>query len=426
MLTVLLLACGTPDDSERPDPPGPPDTAEDTGDKGISKWQFLVYMDGDNNLEDWVMHDLNELELTGSGRGVQVLVQADRIDGYSEKDGDWTGARRYRIEADHDPNRIHSPVLEDLGEVDMGSPQTLADFLAWADTNYPAEHRALVMWDHGDGWTLQADAADAEETAAAAAADLDPTDDVAPPPGIAWDDTDGSFLSIAEGTFAEGLAASVEANGRLDVVAFDACNMATWEVLHSLVPYAEAVSAAETSEGYEGLQYETALAFLEENPAATPTELAQELSRGAVEEGGEYTHSAWNTDEVAQIDAAVDAIAVAALADPDLAASMLSYRKETRGVDHVWKNWYLDAGDLGKVMTAAGDPVLAPLGTDLDSAIGAAVVQSYTIDDYSWASGLTIWFDPTADYIDEYTEGAGATWAQDTHWGELMRSFVKK
>ena len=416
-MLLLLLGCDpTPNtDHQRPDRPVDSGDTGDTGDSAApeaAKWQFLVYMDGDNNLEDWVLHDLNELELTGSGDGVEVLVQADRIDGYSTKNGDWTGARRYHIEHDTDDAHISSPVVQDLGEVDMGKPETLADFLSWADTNYPAERRVLVMWDHGDGWSLQA-------------AESASSGEVAPPPGIAWDDTDGSFLSLAEGTFAAGLQAEVDENGRIDVLAFDACNMATWEVLHAMVPYAEAVSAAETSEGYQGLQYGTSIAYLRANPDTTSADMARELSRGAVEEGGEYTHSAWNLDDVSQIDAAVDAIAGAALADPELATALLEYRRSTRGVDEHWKNWYLDAGDLGSVMAAAGDPVLAPLGADLDTSIAGASVESFAVEDYSWVSGLTIWFDPSGDYIEDYVSGAGATWSQDTRWGELMASMVK-
>ena len=37
------------------------------------------------------------------------------------------------------------------GELNMGDPQTLADFINWAKTTYPAEHYALIIVDHGTG-----------------------------------------------------------------------------------------------------------------------------------------------------------------------------------------------------------------------------------------------------------------------------------
>ncbi|GDX81273.1 hypothetical protein LBMAG42_30840 [Deltaproteobacteria bacterium] len=428
MLLLTLFAC-TPDPITKPGGrPDRDDTAGDTADTGDSgdtadtggepaKWQFLVYMDGDNDLEDWVIHDLNELELTGSGDGVEVLVQADRIDGYSTKNGDWTDARRYKIIGDEDADRITSPVLEDIGEVDMGAPETLAAFLDWASTNYPAEHRALIMWDHGDGWLVR-DPEDAADTMA---------DGAAPPPAVAYDDTDGGYLSFAEGTFAEGVTASVEAHGKFDVIAFDACNMASWEVMHAIVPFAHAASGAETTEGYEGLQYGPALAYLRATPDTTPILLANELSRATVEEGGEETHSATDLDQLAGLDAAIDALAGAALADPELATALMQYRRTTRGVDRIWKNWYLDAGDLAAVITAAGDPVLTPLALDLTAALDVAVYHSYASEEYAWVSGLTLWFDPANDdYTELYVNGPGATWSSDTRWDDLMLSYVEK
>jgi hypothetical protein len=288
----------------------------------------------------------------------------------------------------------------------------LADFLAWAAEHYPAEHRVLVMWNHGDGWTIRSGGSD--------------PDAAAPPPGISYDDTDGGFLSFAEGTFAEAVRADVEAHDRFDVIGFDACNMASWEIAHALQPYARAMSAAETTVGYEGFQYGPILAWLRANPEATPAALAEEMSRGAVEEGGEQTHSAVDLDAAAAVSTALDALAGAALADEDLALALRTYRRETRGADPVWKNWYLDVGDLARVIEAAGDPTLAPLGADLAQAMAAGVVHAYGDEEYDWTTGLTVWFDPDGEYVDLYTDGPGATWSRDTRWGELMRAYAEK
>ncbi len=418
MLLALAFACVEAHDD--PADPRPHDTgeppADDSGDPEVevARWQVLIFMNGDNDLEAYVPHDLNELEQTGSGDGVEVLVQADRIDGYSEKNGDWTGVHRYRIVGDDDLSHISSPVLEDLGELDMGSPEVLADFLSWAERNYPAERRVLVMWNHGDGWLVQ-DPDAAEEAAEAA-----------PPPGISYDDTDGGFMSFAEGTFADGVRAHVEAHGKFDVIGFDACNMASWEVMHAIAPFAHASAAAETSVGYEGLQYGPMLAWLRANPDTTPQALAQEMSRGAVEQGGEMTFSATDLDALPEVSARIDALAGAALEDPALADALKAYRRQTRGADHIWKNWYLDLGDFANIAVAAGDPALAPLAADVSTALQGAVVHAYGDEEYAWTTGLTIWFDPSDAYLDLYTNGAGATWSQDTRWGELMRSYEEK
>ena len=43
-------------------------------------------------------------------------------------------------------------MVEDLGEVNMATGQTLVDFVTWAMENYPADHYVLILSDHGMGW----------------------------------------------------------------------------------------------------------------------------------------------------------------------------------------------------------------------------------------------------------------------------------
>ena len=38
----------------------------------------------------------------------------------------------------------------------MGDPNTLVAFVQWATATYPANHYALILWDHGNGWRSRA------------------------------------------------------------------------------------------------------------------------------------------------------------------------------------------------------------------------------------------------------------------------------
>ena len=98
-------------------------------------------------------------EWVGSTADVNFVAQVDRTDA----DRSWTDTRRFLLEQDDDPYTVNSPVLESLGEVNMGDPNTLVDFALWTVENFPAEHYALFLSDHGGAWT-----------------------------GIGWDITDGS------------------------------------------------------------------------------------------------------------------------------------------------------------------------------------------------------------------------------------------
>ena len=42
--------------------------------------------------------------------------------------------------------------IEDIGEANMGDPQTVVDFANWAIHNYPADNYCFIFCGHGYGW----------------------------------------------------------------------------------------------------------------------------------------------------------------------------------------------------------------------------------------------------------------------------------
>src|SRR5262245_56667103 len=55
-----------------------------------AKWTVMVYMSGDNNLEDYIVKDLElELAASGSNANVQITALADRGPGHDTSRGDW-------------------------------------------------------------------------------------------------------------------------------------------------------------------------------------------------------------------------------------------------------------------------------------------------------------------------------------------------
>ena len=113
----------------------------------------MIYADADDEiLEEDMVFDLNEAELVGSTDQVKVVAQIDRYAGGYAGDGDVTTTGATCLTQDSDLYALGSPVLDDLGEVDMGDPQTLYDFATWAIEAYPAEHYVLIMSNHGSGW----------------------------------------------------------------------------------------------------------------------------------------------------------------------------------------------------------------------------------------------------------------------------------
>lgn len=124
----------------------------------------MIYMAADNDLEEFAINDINELEsVSGLDNGaVNVIVLIDRITGYSSADGDWTGTRLYKIKYDpvtSDKNirslRLSGMGLSSTGDIDelnMADPANLKNFVKFIKDNYPADDNMLVIWNHGSGW----------------------------------------------------------------------------------------------------------------------------------------------------------------------------------------------------------------------------------------------------------------------------------
>jgi len=116
-----------------------------------SKWTIMIYLDGDNSLEDYAFGDFNEMvDGGGSQNGVNVIVLMDIKDGPTTlrfvTPGGYIDSTTYEVYCGLDDTCVN------MGELNMADPETLKEFVNWVMTNYPAEHYMLVLWDHGAGW----------------------------------------------------------------------------------------------------------------------------------------------------------------------------------------------------------------------------------------------------------------------------------
>ena len=122
-------------------------------------------------------------------------------------------------------------VLDEGEEKNMGDADTLADFLEYGYTNYPAEQYSVILWNHGGGAFF----------------------------GYGYDETTDDSLTLEE--LDKAFAASpFNENNKLEWIGFDACLMATIETAHTLSPYANYMIASQETEPGWGWDY----TFLEE------------------------------------------------------------------------------------------------------------------------------------------------------------------
>lgn len=251
LLFSLLTACGGGGSSS--DPVTPPDTPTPVTPPTSqnAKWTYMVYLGADNNLSYSGLIDLIEMEKVGSKNGVNIVVQAEFSTTYTDfgqiGHAEYAGQTlRYKVAADNEPDDVSLPMTASIGQVDMAKPEALTDFIVWAKNTYPADNYALVIWDHGAGWKV---------TGATR--------------GAVQDESSGSFMSLVD--LANGVR---NAGVEFDLIDFDACLMAMYEVAYQFRGLTDYLVFSEETEPGDGNPYATILADLTANPSMNGRQLA--------------------------------------------------------------------------------------------------------------------------------------------------------
>lgn len=203
-----------------------------------AKWTFMVYMAADNDLDEVGIAAFNEMAEVGSDTNVNIVVQFDRRTG-----GDWTTCKRFYVEEGMAPTAENA--IADIGECNMGDPDTLVDFADWATTNYPAEKYALVLRNHGQTWN----GCCYDEHIPAAGYDI-----------LKLDELQTAFKAIS----------NIET---MDLLGFDDCLMSTVEVAYEIRDYGSVMVGSQDLQWKEGWPYNTTLQNLSDNPTWDATSL---------------------------------------------------------------------------------------------------------------------------------------------------------
>jgi hypothetical protein len=357
-------------------------------------WTFMVYIVGDNNLDSYVPLDIEtELAPAGSNADVSVVALADRA-----STAEWTQTLLFYVTQ----GMLATPenAVEDWGEANMGDAQTLTDFIQWTKTHYPAEHYALSFWNHGWSWR----------------------------PGHSLsDETDGDTLDQHE------IEAVLQAVGPIDVIMYDACQMATIENEATVRSYSQAIVHSQEYVNWDGIEYELVIPALQANPAMTAEDLAVVINQSA-STTKERTGSAvaLNADWDGLI-GAVDAWAVA-LQD-GLATYRSQYVKAFRGARAFWGDpMAKDLYDTAQEIYAAVDaPAIQATSQAVMNAVDAVVLDEWHTKPYADAHGISIFLPADAADLDdpstpewnefEYYRNQ-LVFSRLTHWDEFLDAFV--
>jgi hypothetical protein len=398
-----------------------PATTQPSADSNLPEWTIISYSAADDDvLEENMWFDLNEMELVGSNPQMNIVVQIDRYSGGFAGDGDWSDTRRYLIQQDNDLSQITSPVVESVGEVDMGDPQTLIDFVTWAVQKYPAQKYALIMSDHGGGWTGGF------------------SDMSAPDSSLTMPEIVSAIETIRQNTDVD----------KFELIGFDACLMGQIEVFGSLYPYSNYMVASEEVIPSYGWSYAAWLGQLAQNPAMDGSEAAQSIISTYVTNDTLLTEVRATQAEIEQEESTTTLSAIESARVPDVIGAMNQFVSAFAFIDQsivaeartYARSYYslfgeeaspsfIDIGNFSDVLTNMTDDAdVQQAAAQLKTAIASAVVSEKHGLNMSGSNGIAFYF-PDSDiyYFTEFNSEFPPYYAESSYkfleqsvWDEFL------
>ena len=379
-----------------------------------NKWTLMIYLDADNNLGHWAALDLKEMQEVGSTENVTIIVQHDTNGGTT---------KRYKVE------KGSLTLLEDLGELDMADGATLQNFVSSTALAYPADHYALILWNHGEGWKGST------------------RSNVAGTKSIFSDYDNGKYyVALSNRDVALALAAAESAAGiKLDILGIDACIMSVIEAAYEFRNVADIFVASQDLVAVEGWDYDDLLARMISNPLMTPVE----LSRGMVDSFRKYyTYSDYTDQTISALalnmkyasDGTADIGTLAGkvndlalrlsvrMADSGTRAAALALITNSRAAVEEFDDINVDLVDFSALIEGDNSPVELEFnkilldeyhGSDRTNVHGLSIVffdRSSPSDEYV--------YDPSYRNYDPETEtGSRIAFIKDFNWDEMMHTY---
>lgn len=395
------------------------------------KWTILYYFDGKNNLAPMAQHSFSSLDQVGSDDNVNLVAEIGMpkenvLRGLIEQGGG-------------------TDVFEDVGQQDMGKADTIQKFVEWGMKQYPADHYALVMWDHGAGFE-----------------------------GSMVDDE--THHMVTNNDMAKALEAAAKKTGKkLDVINWNACLMQQAETGYELRNAASYMVGSEEVEaglripipGVFGTtpQHEVAKDAQEAVKSKgdlTPEEMAKLFVFEAKNQFGASmftaTQSAIDLSKMDNMASKLDALAGALLdaikADPsalDRVRADIKKAQHFLAADMHVEPYvdYRDVGDFARVLVKdeklkAANPKVADAALGVMAALKDAVIAEHHSPISSFggrslegATGMSVYLPPDYGFdkpghstIDGLPQGGthgheSTSFAKSTRWDDLLKTISK-
>jgi hypothetical protein len=350
-------------------------------------WTVALYVNGDNDLERyWDEYSRPALENIPASSDVNIVAMMDWVA--------QNGTMLYEISGGE------VTLVGTYEEKNYGDGATFQWFITEVTALYPSEKLAVIGWDHGYAWRY-----------------------------FSNDQTSGDKITMPE------LQAAIEDAGiPIDILAFDACNMAAIEVVWqvSLTGLVDILVGSEETIPMNGFPYDLMLTSVANDPSRTPTQVATDMVDGwaayydPLSWAQSICLSATDVQSIGQQSSAF--VDWAAAMHANLGAYAKEYKKAIRDTYAAYAtNKHLDMADLGDNILANSRISNAALRTAtaaIVTAIDSSVIASWAGDWAAACRGLTIWWGLTSDW--DYSGPAylaEVAFAIDTGWGAFLEDY---
>jgi hypothetical protein len=406
------------------------------------QWTVLVWIAGDNDLDEFGLSDLAEMKQVGSTDDVDVVVQFDRM-------GDDV-TRRYHVTRN---GSVDDDVVEELGETNTGDPQVAIDFLTWGIERYPSDKVLAVIWNHGSG----IDEADVYARASArgmtvarraeATATTVPREQVREivssdlrrsvfittvesalmSKAIAYDDTSRDFLDNAE--LKRVLEEVVRTTGKpIDVLGFDACLMNLVEIAYQLRGLAGHVVGSEEVEPEDGWPYADVVGGLADSPWLAPADAAKRLVQSYADSytGGEsVTQSALDLSRIVGVTTAVDELASVCMSTLETTEDYAVFARALKNTQRFRKRDFADLAHFCALLSEGSSRIEVQRAARrvYDSVLGDrpfVIASGRKGTAVERATGAAVYFPIVGDVQVAYEQ---LDFAQDTRWNALIAKY---
>lgn len=368
-------------------------------------WTFLIFMNGNNNLERFSVKNMKQLEMVGSNDQVNIVVQWAR---YSQHK-----VVRLLVKKGTKSDSLASPVIQDLGQVDMGDYRNLEDFIKWGVENYPADHYFVDVWNHGSGWHATKNAANAVHRY-----------------DISWDDNTGHSITTEQ--LGEVMQHAAQLIGhKVDIYGSDACLMAMAEVAGEMGDSVRYFVGSQELEPGDGWPYDALMRRWEALENATGADISKIL----VEEYMNYynkinnrsaTFSAFDLEKFSALNAALGQFGI-----------------ELRALDAKDKNAVLVAAESSTHFTGSADYVdlvdftrhvalldLHRLSVEsiqnVQQAANEFVIAYGAGSAHKNATGLSIWIPEEYKFDAHADRYMNLVFSKESKWGDTLHSLIKR